>query len=142
MGVIQILELPDEGERFTLDGQASGYAAGVCFTAQGIKATAATQYPKCIAVETLSAEFPQQTCLGLGSGALLHFETAADMGGAAAPGTIVYMAADGTLTQTKPTTGTAGQTCWMVGVVAPLETSPTANSTRMRVKIAPIRVEA
>lgn len=137
MAEVQIIEWPSDVHRFTVDNY-SGAAAGDWIEARDVsKVDSVLDPPVCVIVEAPSTEFPQQTLLGLGNGALLDLGTNVTAG---TPGTVMYSDGDGTISSTKPTSS-AGAVVWMVGVLQQ-ESDTSATSTLMRVQIAPIRAEA
>lgn len=143
-----ILEWPDKVERFTVKNYTTGgISNGAAQVGDVIGKThdavvaAKTEEPACILVEVPSVKFPQRNLIGLANGTLLDMNGAGSWPGAQNPGTIIYSNGDGTLTVTKPTTGTAGQVAWIVGLV---EQNKLAASTsdNLRIRIQPVRVES
>lgn len=136
-----ILEIPTEENRFTVKNYTSAAVGDVVGKTHDALVAAVTERPACILVEVPSAKFPQRNLLGLSDGALLNMNGDTAWPGAQSPGTIIYSKGDGTMTVTKPTTGTAGQIAWMVGVVEKNNLGA-STSDNLRLAFEPIRVEA
>lgn len=112
MAEVKILEYPSDEQRLT--SPAAGVAEGDWLTpgVTGLeKIDAATEVPAGVVVQSESTEFPPQSVLVLGDGALL------DLGSnisAAAPGTPFYSDGDGTISSSQPS-GVAGTIIYRVG---------------------------
>lgn len=136
-----ILEYPPKVEYFTVKNYTSAAFGDVVGKTHDALVAAKTEQPTCILADFPSTKFPQRNLQGLGEAALLNMNGATAWPGAQSPGTIIYSAGDGTMTVTKPTTGTAGQTCYEVGVVEK-DLTGASTSDNLRIRIRPIRVEA